>query len=341
MNQPTSSADEQTSSPDNQQLVQAALAGDLAAAERTLRKLLSVDRWEESQIDETLRNTTDPKLWSLLLEVLTQRTWYGQPVPVASSAIPSGRSLDLKLRSLFLDTGGAGAQARVSALLQALKSDVAAEWQTAALLLGERGDNRATKALLRALHVGDHKLQARVAQVLSNLEDDRIVHSLIDLLATGDDVAHWEAAKSLVDVGPRAVPELCETLQSTTDDHLRWHITRALGEIGDPLAIPALVDLLGDENSGVRWRSANALAAIGPRAIPPLLSKLSSEKLTPWLRNSALVVLRSMGTGETATRLQPLVQALESREASLQCPVVAHQILDEMKREGQMHERSG
>lgn len=315
---------------DDEQIIQAATAGDLVAAERLLRTLLSSDRWEESTIDVALRNTTDPESWSRLLEVLAQRTWGEQPMPIASSSIAAGRSLDLKLRSLFLDEGGVGADARLSALLEGQTSDSAPVRQLAALLLGQRGDNRATEALLRALREGDHKLQARVAEVLSNLESDEVVAPLIDLLATGDDVAHWEAAKSLVDLGARAVPELCNALQATGDDHLRWHITRALGEIGDARAIPVLIELLADESAGVRWRSAEALVAIGPESVPALLRKLSTEKLTPWLRNSALVVLRGMGGRGAAARSRPLVDALESREAVVQAPVVAGRILEQI-----------
>ncbi len=319
-----------TVSPDDEQIIQAATADDLATVERLLRKLLSSDRWEESTIDIALRNTTDQGLWSRLLEALAQRTWGGQPVSVASPSIAAGRSLDLKLRSLFLDEGGAGEDARLSALLEGQASDSPPVWQLAALLLGQRGDDRATEALLRALREGDHKLQARVAEVLSNLESDQVVAPLIDLLATGDDVAHWEAAKSLVDLGARAVPELCGALQGTGDDHLRWHITRALGEIGDARAIPVLIELLADESAGVRWRSAEALVAIGPESVPALLRKLSTEKLTPWLRNSALAVLRGTGGRDTMARMRPLVDALESREAPVQAPVVAGRIMEQI-----------
>jgi len=316
---------------DNEQLIQAALADDLVAVERLLRKLLSTDRWTESAIDLALRNVTDQKLWSRLLEVLVLRTWNGQPVPVAPPAIAAGRSLDLKLRSLFLDDGSDGASARLAALLEGQTSEIAEVWQMAALLLGQRGDTRATESLLRALREGDSKTQSRVAAILCNLQDDRVVLPLIETLATGDDIIHWEAAKSLVAIGVRAVPELCETLQQTNDDHLRWHITRALGEIGDPKAIPVLIELLADENAGVRWRAAEALVAIGHDSLVPLLRKLTSEKLTPSLRNSALAILRGLVDRQNASLLQPLIEALRNREASVEAPIIAEQVLNQIE----------
>ncbi|NOZ05921.1 MAG: HEAT repeat domain-containing protein [Chloroflexi bacterium] len=315
----------------NPQLIEQASDGDMASAERLLRKLLSTDIWEESTIDTTLRNVHDQELWKRLLEVLAQRTWNGQPVPIASSEIKAGRSLDLKLRSLFLDNEGAGAHARLAALLESQTDENAAIWQTAALLLGQRGDNRATEPLLRVLQLGDSKAQARAAAILSNLQDDRIVAPLIEALANGDSIVHWEAAKSLSSIGAQAVPELCDELQHTHDDHLRWHITRTLGEIGDPQAVPSLIALLADENAGIRWRSAEALVSIGPASLPALLRKLMSEKITPWLRVSALAVLRGFGDKETARLVHPLVEAMEGREAAIEAPVVARQILEQIE----------
>jgi len=315
----------------NPQLIEQATGGDIASAERLLRKLLSTDIWEESTIDTTLRNVQDQKLWKHLLEVLALRTWNGQPVPIASSEIKAGRSLDLKLRSLFLDNEGAGVHARLAALLDGQTDENAAIWQTAALLLGQRGDNRATEALLRVLQLGDSKSQARAAAILSNLQDDRIVAPLIEALANGDSVVHWEAAKSLTSLGARAVPELCSALQHTHDDHLRWHITRTLGEIGNPQAVPSLTALLADENAGIRWRSAEALVSIGPASLSAVLRKLTSEKITPWLRISTLAVLRGFGDKKMARLIHPLIEAMEGREAAIEAPVIARQILEQIE----------
>jgi len=315
----------------NLQLIKQATGGDIASAERLLRKLISTDIWEESTIDTSLRNVQDQELWKRLLEVLALRTWNGQPIPIASSEIKAGRSLDLKLRSLFLDDEGSGAHARMAALLESQTDENSAIWQTAALLLGQRGDNRAVEPLLRVLQLGDSKTQARASAILSNLQDDRIVAPLIEALANGDSIVHWEAAKSLASIGVRAVPELCSALQHTHDDHLRWHITRTLGEIGDPQAIPSLVALLTDENAGIRWRSAEALVSIGTASLPAVLHKLASEKITPWLRISALAVLRGFGDKKTTRLIHPLIEAMEGREAAIEAPVIARQTLEQIE----------
>ncbi|MFN0145233.1 MAG: HEAT repeat domain-containing protein [Dehalococcoidia bacterium] len=123
------------------------------------------------------------------------------------------------------------------------------------------------------------------------------------------------AREALVAIGPASVPVLLEALRAD-DDNVRWEAAKALGQLRAGEAAVALVGALTDRHGGVRWLAAEALAAIGEPAVRPVLRGLLAHSDSPWLREGAHHVLRTLlttGPGE----ITPVVRALEGVEPAI------------------------
>jgi len=143
------------------------------------------------------------------------------------------------------------------------------------------GDSRAVDALIEALE--DKRLENEAVKALGNIGDIKAVKPLIKLLKNGN----YHAPEALVKLGdPSAVDPLISALQ---DGRCWYDAARALGKFGDIKAVEPLIKALYNENVN----AAEALGEIGDsRAIDSLI--ISLGKKNSGLRETAAKALQKI-----------------------------------------------
>jgi HEAT repeat protein len=156
------------------------------------------------------------------------------------------------------------------------------------------------------------------------------IESAIAMLADHDGIVRNEAREYLVRIGKPAVPALIDGLRSQSE-HTRWESAKALSVIRDPRAASALVDALEDEESAVRWLAARALIGLGHNALIPLLHCVEMASDSRWMREGAHHVLHSLIRDGVADEAIPVLEALENLEPTVEAPVAAYQVLQQLR----------
>lgn len=141
------------------------------------------------------------------------------------------------------------------------------------------------------------------------------IETLVAQLAAPGYSERRKAREALAAIGRPGAPAVAQALNSP-DEEVRWEAARTLVDIADPDSVPALLDALIDENPGVRWLAAEALSAIGEPALAPLLRRLLQRSESPWLREGAHHVFRSLRGGPAHRLLLPVIAALERQDAA-------------------------
>jgi HEAT repeat protein len=144
-----------------------------------------------------------------------------------------------------------------------------------------------------------------------------------------EELPAWRARRALEAIGTAAVPHLVKVLRDGPPD-VRWEAAKGLGSIADPASVDALIAALQDDDGGVRWLAAEALREIGRPAVPPLLMALVSHSESPWLREGAYHVLRSLAADELAPILTPVVRAMHEIAPAIGVMSAADQALAEL-----------
>jgi HEAT repeat protein len=125
---------------------------------------------------------------------------------------------------------------------------------------------------------------------------------------------------------PRTSEQLIERLRNGSDTE-RARACRELAALRDPAAIPALLDALEDEDGGVRWLAAVALIELREAAVIPLLERLLQRVESPWFREGAHHVLRSLVT----PTLTPVVEALTKPFPEESVPLAVNEALKALR----------
>jgi len=171
-------------------------------------------------------------------------------------------------------------------------------------------------------------------RVRHNISSSQITANKIDTLtrdlASDDWVVRVKAREELVSSGGKAVEPLTQAL-SSSKQWVRWEAAKALCEIGSPAATSALIESLEDRMFDVRWLSAQGLITIGNKTIVPILNALIEKPGSIWLREGAHHVFHDLGRGKLRAALQPVMEALEDIDASVQVPLAAKAALDSIK----------
>jgi HEAT repeat protein len=235
----------------------------------------------------------------------------------------------------------------VKALIAALGHADGQVRVSAAEALGEIGDRRAVRPLIRALKDEYYStVRSEAAEALAKIGDTRAIEPLMAALEqrkvlvrfegrervagfaeeSGEDVsARIAAAEALGTVrAVQAVDLLCKALHHR-DPTLCASAARALGEIGDARAVEPLMDVLTDTerrgfpHSEAQWALAKirpevteALARLGAPAVVPLIGALDHPD--EQVRSASAWAL---GQGGDARAVEPLVRTLADDEAQV------------------------
>jgi len=176
-------------------------------------------------------------------------------------------------------------KAAVPPLIWATEIDTGSLRVRAAITLGEIGDPRAVKPIIRAWRADwDPSSQFNVKLALYSISDPAAVEPLIEALR-GEGVSvygRWLAVEALGRIGDsRAVGPLIEALKDEDKD-LCLKAAKALGEIGDARAVGPLVNAIkGDiaRTGGcvgeLAAAATEALGDIGDESAVPALTEIS------------------------------------------------------------------
>lgn len=154
----------------------------------------------------------------------------------------------------------------------------------------------------------------------------RSIQTLVAELGSSDRTTRESARLALASIGAPAVDALAAALASRATQ-VRWEAAKTLQQINDPAAAPALVATLEDPDFGVRWIAAEGLSALGRPGIVALLTALATKPVSPWLRNGAHHILRSLGDPILQEKVAAVLAATEDVEPSLEVPGAAHEAL--------------
>jgi beta-lactamase regulating signal transducer with metallopeptidase domain len=194
-------------------------------------------------------------------------------------------------------------------------------------LAADTNDDARIRALVGALRDTDAGVRRAAAQSLGHLEDARAVDGLVAALGDGDAevrVAAVQALGQIEDV--RAAGPLAARLGQARGEE-RVAIAQALGEIEDPSSAPALARLLEDEQTEVRKAAAQALGQLDLTAAPPELIEALSDP-DPEVRRSAVYAAGQMEDPRTVPVFRRI---LADPEADLQLQLVAVSALDDIE----------
>jgi HEAT repeat protein len=320
------------------EILHKALAGDIRAVNKVLMYLSSANPYLRQIMQETIHDLTSTHLWRHLLRSLALQRWDGLIDCERRSDVSASRRIDRSVTETFIkDESEYERSVKESLLLESLRDRDVQVSQSAAYLLGMRGDPRAIPALAEIIDQGTRAWKARAIRALGSIQDERSGPPLGRALAMDRSLLHREARRALFRLGPYAEPAYLMLLVHE-DNHIRWHAARGLGELGYVHAIEHLADGLRDENSSVAWATARVLADLGAAAIPAILTQISRFPLHEVFRQTAYHALHNIRLHRGDERLKPLLDALRGPAASVEAPGIAQRLLiEDQARQAMVH----
>jgi HEAT repeat protein/mono/diheme cytochrome c family protein len=269
-----------------------------------------------------------------LLEALRKAGAGAAGVHVAAALGGVGKASVPPLTRLFEDTedprikelagralgfAGPDANAAVPALLGALNDPSSRIRFTAAIALGEIGDERAVPALVDVLRKDTSRsVRMYCIRALATIGADGpgVVPALIDVLG-GDDNLGAEAGRALAAIGPSALPPVIEAANHA-DPRIRAEAALVLGQLaGEPArTAPVLIQALRDLEASVADSAARALAGMGDSAVPHLIEAVRSDE-DPRARGYAALAL-GQASRPVAVAVPALIAALDDPEPTVQ-----------------------
>lgn len=187
--------------------------------------------------------------------------------------------------------------------------------------LGQMGDARAVRPLVRALKSADPGVCVAAVNALSRMGDTHTLEALLGALTHPNAQVRVAAVEALGRLRSKAaVEQLCPLLADPVWE-VRRETAEALGRIGDARAVEPLAGALGDGDADVRETTALALGNLGDRrAIRSLV--LSLKDSTSGVRRIAAAALsridpRWSATPEAQAAVEELKTALQEGDSDV------------------------
>jgi HEAT repeat protein len=309
------------------EILHQALQNDFQST-KTLLKYLGANNPDLRQImQNTLHDSDDPRAWRRLLHFIALKSWgEGQEPGLSPDPVVTQRIIQSIAEVFTYDKSEAAREVKEIVLVEGLENSEPAIRQSAALLLGLRGDPRAIPEMEKAIASGKEEDQLRAIRILAEIKDRRCGPPLLRALSMKDPAIHVEANRALRQLGPLAEAAWLKALDHP-DSHMRWHGARGLGEIGEARHADLLARGLYDPNLEVRWASADVLAQLGWQAVPAVLAVLSQREMDEQFRQAAYHALHGITSNITRERLKPLLNALRGPAPRIEAPRIAQYLL--------------
>ncbi len=258
----------------------------------------------------------------------------------------------------LLATTTAGCQDDITKNIEFLKSDNDAECAFAAKMLGETGEKKALKPLLKVVR-DEEKLICRqeAANAAIEIDPERAAQELFAVVSSSDrdTWGHIMASDALKRIGEKATDMLIEALttgkakprkeaaillgniggvkvvdalskvvsEKSESEPLRKAALLSLGRIRDKGATEPVIEAMTDsrESLSVRAVAMDSISLIDPIIAEPLIFKLMiDEEENIELRNQAAIWIADMPKKEA---LRPLVDILESEKDGWDRQIIA------------------
>lgn len=176
--------------------------------------------------------------------------------------------------------------------------------RSAAIALGQLGDERGIEPLLTTLRDQDETVRRRATSALGR------IWNLPQLVRLGDDEA--EVRQSVITVleqlrDTRAVEPLIAALRRDSSAAVRVAAAKALGHLDDERAVPPLIEALDDDDRDVQRGASEALQRLERLATPDLIAALRDSNYW-YRRRKAAETLASIGD------LASLIEALKHKD---------------------------
>jgi HEAT repeat protein len=207
--------------------------------------------------------------------------------------------------------------AATDSLLKMIAQDYPLAGHSAAMALGELGDERAVSTLMNELkNNGKDYIRSSTAIALGKLEAEEAVPYLIErlrdtkasvrsnaalILGKMGDESAVEPLKNILETGKEAEGKRKDSLNAGVD--VRKSTVMALGGIGGTEATQALIGVINDEGEipEVRVAATSALGDIGsPEAVNTLETMFNNQSMNMSVRNGAFLALGKTENQEAA-----------------------------------------
>ena len=305
------------------------VAGDPEAANSLFRQLGSNDQSSLEPVLEVIGSYADLFLWQRLLQYMAAgRSLDGTDRrPQIDSEAPKRAAA--AIGSLFLkeDDPPAVMRIKLATLSEGLTDPEPGIRHTAARLLGLQGDARAITMLIEAAVSGEREFKLQAIGAVGQLKDERGGLALTAALASDDDEVHWAASQALKELKAAALPALIQALRAPKA-HVRWHAACGLGDVGDVRAASNLAEAFFDDDFSVRGAAVEALAKLGAPAVPEILQRIARRVLSEEVCQAAYHALQQLAACVDRDRLRPVLEALRGRNASVEAPPRAVELLE-------------
>jgi len=199
----------------------------------------------------------------------------------------------------------------VTPLLEALFSEDTTTRLFATYALGEIGDERAGRGLLRMFSDEDVLVRDTAAEALVALGDERIVPSLTRELSSPDPKVRQTVLRVLGKVGDASHVETVSSLLSDPDPDVVTSAVAALGDLGSERACRPLSRLLGSRRQDLQGALRTAFLSIGTPAVPCLLTMLEGRGTIAEANTITI-----LGRLKAADAVEPLLSYLHHPEPS-------------------------
>ena len=208
--------------------------------------------------------------------------------------------------------------------LVALLADQDQVRKAAMQVLGQLGDLRALKPLIKGLRDKHSEVRSEAARALGKLGDRQAVEPLLTILQAEyvDSSISEAAVQASGELGDlRAVEPMIAMLNHWwSSEQLRQHLARTLGKLGDARAIEPLSALLREKNDDLYEAATWALAQLGEPGIKRLLAELKSGESE---QKKKKAIAKALGQWGNILVVKSLVDVLghhswEVREAAAQ-----------------------
>jgi len=308
------------------------LDGDAQAANDVLIYLSSTNPNLRQIMQNTIHDLGDERIWGNLMQCLAFNRWNDHLDCERRADSESSQRIDSAIIEVFThDENEHEKKIKESLLLALIENADAIIRQSAAFILGMRGDHAAFSGLTEIIDTGTKAWKLRAISALADLGDERCGRLLLKMFIADRGELHREAGTALRNLGAKAESTWLDLLDHP-DSHIRWHAARGLAETGGAKTANILAEGLLDENYAVRWATADVLAHMGAGAVQATLTVLSKHKLNEPTRQAAYHALHGIVSRKVQKRIKPLLDALRGSTTSINAPAIAQRLLMEWEK---------